>query len=86
MQIASIPPPILTSVLPQDAANKAVPNVQAVAPLLPSAVNPAAKTEKFRQTRGNKDRSKDGGGYGDDRHQGETEEEGKEEHSVNISV
>jgi hypothetical protein len=85
MQIASIPPPILTASLPQEVANKAVPNVQAVAPLLQSAVNPTAKTDKFRQTRNNQERSK-GRGYNRDHPASEEKKDDKDGHSVNFSV
>ena len=74
MQIPSIPAPIVTNILPQDVVNKAVPNVQAAPPLLQNAVDPSRKSEKFNQTRSNKDRAKGGGrapqgdtGGGDDR-------------------
>ncbi len=66
MQVPSVPLPIVTNALPQEAVAKAVPNVQAMAPLLANAVAPAPKSEKSNQSRGNKDRKKeenpDGGG------------------------
>ena len=64
MQVPSIPPPIVTNVLPQDVVTKVVSNVQAVAPLLQNAVAPTPKTEKSNQSRSNKERAK-GGGHGE---------------------
>ena len=58
MQIPSIPPPIVTNSLPQDVTAKAVPNIQAMAPLVQNAVAPTPKSEKFNQSRSNKDKAK----------------------------
>jgi hypothetical protein len=81
MQIASVPPPIVTNnALPQDVAAKAVPNMQATAPLIQNSVAPSPKSEKFGKDRDqkgrNRDRNDERGKEGDD----------KEEHSVNIRV
>jgi hypothetical protein len=83
MQIPSIPPPIVTNALPQDIAAKAVPNTQAMAPLVQNAVDPAPKSEKFNEIRRNKEKTKND--RGDKR--GQREENDKEgDHSVNISI
>ncbi|MDR3423814.1 MAG: hypothetical protein P4M13_01875 [Alphaproteobacteria bacterium] len=56
MQIASTPPPIVTNALPQDVVAKAVPNIQAMVPLIANAVAPSPKSEKFNQVRGDKEK------------------------------
>lgn len=83
MQIPSMPPPIVTNALPQDVVAKAVPGMQATAPLIQTAVSPTPKSEKFNQTRRNKDRSSD---ESEEEGQRSKEEGDKGEHSVNISV
>ena len=60
MQIASVPPPIVTAPLPQEVAMKSVVNVQAVTPLGQRSVAPAPKSEKSNKNRGNKDKEKGG--------------------------
>ena len=83
MQIPSIPPPIVSNALPQDVVSKAVPNIQAMAPLVQNAVAPTPKAEKFNRTRDDNDRSK--GRRGD--HRDDAEEADKEGgHAVNIEV
>ena len=82
MQIPSIPPPIVTNTLPQDIVAKAVPNMQAAPPLVQRAVDPAPKSEKFNQTRSNKDRSK-GGDHGPSE---DGAKEDKSNEHVNIKV
>jgi hypothetical protein len=85
MQIPSIPPPIIANALPQDVAAKAVPNTQAMAPLVQHAVEPTPKSEKFNEVRRNKDRS------GKNRNEGkrpddDDEKDKKGDHSVNIRI
>ncbi len=73
MQIPSIPPPIVANTLPQDVAIKAVPVMQAMAPLVQNPVIPSSKSEKFNdkgnsknQDRHAKDKSDDNeGNHGD---------------------
>jgi hypothetical protein len=81
MQIPSVPPPILTNALPQDVAAKAVPNVQAAAPLIQNAVAQAPKGEKSDQRKDHKNRDKDRNG--DDK--GKEAQDKKDGH-VNIRV
>ena len=81
MQIPSIPPPVITNALPQDVVAKAVPNAQAMAPLVQNAVAPPPKSEKFNQSRSNKDRNKDG-----DNLESDKDKQGKDGSSVNIRV
>jgi hypothetical protein len=83
MQIPSIPPPIVTNTLPQDIVAKAVPNMQAAPPLVQRAIDPSPKSEKFNQTRSNRDRSKGG-----DHSPGEDDDpkDDKPEDHVNIKV
>ena len=83
MQIPPIPPPITAHALPQDVTTKAVPNIQAMAPLVQNAVAPTPKAEKFYQTRDNKNKSRGGRDQGGD--QSKEKEEG-DEHAVNIRV
>ncbi|MDR3451023.1 MAG: hypothetical protein P4M15_14995 [Alphaproteobacteria bacterium] len=84
MQIASVPPPLMTNALPQDMAAKAVPNLQAMAPLVQNAVDPSPKSEKNSHSRSNHDRGKGGGrGEGGDAKNGKTDKRGG---SVNIRV
>ena len=78
MQIPSVPPPIVTNTLPQDVVNKAVPNLQALAPLTPDPVTASPKSEKSNQSRSNGERRKNG-----DRGEGG---KGKRGGSVNIRV
>jgi len=55
MDVTSVPPPIIVNnTLPQDIAAKAVPNAQAMVPLVQNAVDPAPKTEKFNAARRDK--------------------------------
>jgi hypothetical protein len=82
MQIPSIPPPIVTNTLAQDVVAKAVPNVQAAPPLMQRAIDPSPKSEKFNQTRSNKDRAKGGGRNNSEGGDGEDKRGG----SVNIRV
>lgn len=83
MQVPSIPIPIVPNALPQDIAAKAVPNTQAMAPLVQNAVDPTPKSEKFNEVRRKKDEPKD-------RREGrkdQREEDDKEgDHTVNISI
>jgi len=81
VQIPSIPPPVITNALPQDVVAKAVPNAQAMAPLVQNAVAPPPKSEKFNQSRSNKDRNKDG-----DNLESDKDKQGKDGSSVNIRV
>ena len=82
MQIPPIPPPV-GHALPQDVVTKAVPHVQAMAPLIQNAVDPAAKAEKFNETRSNKDKSKN---RRDNERPRREDGEEKDAHTVNISV
>jgi hypothetical protein len=83
MQVPSIPIPVIANALPQDIAAKAVPNTQAMAPLVQNAIDPTHKDEKFNEVRRKKDDSKDK--RGDKR--GQREEDDKEgDHSVNIRI
>ncbi len=83
MQIPPIPPPVTANPLSHDVTTKAVPNIQAMAPLVQNAVAPTPKSEKFNQTRDNKDKSR--GERGDEREQRKDKQE-KDEHAVNIRV
>jgi len=85
MQIPSIPPPIIPTALPQDVVNKAVPNPQAVQPLVQNSVDPAPKSEKSNQSHDKEERSshRDRKQSSDGRH---SDEDKDKEHSVNISV
>ena len=89
MQILSVPPPIITNALHQDAAAKAVPHVQAAAPLIQNAVAPPPKSEKFNQTRSGKDRDK-GGDPDEDRPESDDKDDNKKEgengNTINIRV
>jgi hypothetical protein len=58
VQVPSIPPPIVTNAQPQDVAAKAVPSIQALAPLVHNPVVETPKSENFNETRSNKDRNK----------------------------
>ncbi len=76
MQVPPLQAPVVTTALPQEAAAKAMPQVQAqaVAPLTQRAVDPAPRSERGNQSRSNTEkRSGDGGG-------------GKRGGSVNIRV
>ncbi|MFA5041619.1 MAG: hypothetical protein WC464_08310 [Bdellovibrionales bacterium] len=83
MQVPSVPPPIFTNTLPQDVAAKAVPNAQAVAPLVPRAVDPAHKDERFNEVRRKEEKPKDSRGNKKDQKDEGNEEE---DHSVNIRI
>ena len=89
MQIPSIPPPIITNPLPQEAVAKAVTVIQTAAPLLQKAVTQAPKSEKFNETRRDK---KQGGdeepdtGHKESRADKEDGAEGNRGQTVNISV
>ena len=80
MQVPTIPPPIIASALPQDVVTKAVPNVQAMAPLVQNAVDPTPKAEKSTSY---KEKEK---GRNPRRDQSDDKERPKDGHAVNISV
>ncbi|MDD4615935.1 MAG: hypothetical protein PHW76_02305 [Alphaproteobacteria bacterium] len=83
MQIPSIPPPVITNMLPQDIATKAVSSPQAVAPLIQTAITPTPKAEKFldaRRDRSSKQSREEKGKLTDD------EDEKKGGHSINMSI
>jgi hypothetical protein len=83
MQVPSVPPPVVATALPQEIAAKAVPHMQAAAPLLQTAVTPTPKDEKLNSVRRDKnsrhDNHKEKQNMPDD--DGE-----KSEHSVNIRI
>ena len=58
MQIASVPPPIVTAPLAQEVALKIAASIQAVPPLVQRAVAPPPKAERSPKNRSNKDREK----------------------------
>ncbi len=85
MQIPSIPPPIVTNTLPQDVAAKAVPVIQAAAPLAHNPVLPGAKADKFSDKGGDKDRHKRHPGQQTGEN-GESDENNERGGSLNIRV
>ncbi|MFA4995269.1 MAG: hypothetical protein WC521_08220 [Bdellovibrionales bacterium] len=83
MQVPPIPPPLIAAPLPQEAATKAVPNSQAVAPLIQHAVDPTKKTERFNEVRHDKEKPKKDQGKKDEQDK-EDDQEG--DHAVNIRI
>jgi hypothetical protein len=84
MQVPSIPPPIVANTVPQELASKAVPNTQAVAPLVQHAVDPTHKTERFNEVvRREKDKHKKERGKEPDQ---DKEDDKEGDHAVNISI
>ena len=81
MQIPSVPPALINP-LPQDVAAKAVPALSAAPALIQRAIDPAPKSEKFNQTRNNRDRAK-GGDHPDSNGKGKKDGRGG---SVNLKV
>jgi hypothetical protein len=73
MQIPSVPPPLITNPSPQDLAAKAIPQTQAVAPLVARAVNAPPKSEKSNQNRSNKDKGHQEDPQADKKNGGENE-------------
>ncbi len=82
MQVPSVPPPIVTSALPQDVAAKAVPTAQAVAPLVSTAVDPSHKDEIFKQVERDKNKPKDKRKDKKD----SSPDDDRDNHAVNISI
>jgi hypothetical protein len=84
MDVTSVPPPIIVNnTLPQDIAAKAVPNAQAMVPLVQNAVDPAPKTEKFNAARRDKNNSRNAR---DDKETPDEENDKSDDHSVNIRI
>ncbi len=75
MQIASVPLPLATSLLPQDVAARAVVNVQAAAPISATAVEPPAKGDRVRRKPQRNEKAKE-----------ESPESPPNGHTVNIKV
>jgi len=87
MQVPSVPPPIVTNnVLPQDVVSKAVPNVQAMAPLIANAVAPSPKSEKSNQSRSNKNRDSSSEDHHPDPDTDGPDDKNKRGGSVNIRI
>lgn len=83
MQVPTIPPPIITSTLPQEIAARAVPNVQAVTPLAQNAVDPTAKPQKFNDA--GRDKQNPERDDEENRKEGE-DKDGGNDHTLNIRI